>query len=82
MWITTDLDFVILGCYTSKTTWRLDCWDDMWNGEVGNCTVGMNITLISLEYCYQHSQFLLYTSYTMKVKNDSTGVFTEINIGR
>jgi hypothetical protein len=38
MWIRRGSDHVTIGCYSSRLSWRLECYNNTWHGEVGNCT--------------------------------------------
>jgi len=34
-------DTVLVGCYTSRKTWHLNCEDGKWIGVIGNCSQGL-----------------------------------------
>jgi len=41
-WLRRDGDEVVVGCYTSRQSWRLRCVDGRWTGTVGLCQAALH----------------------------------------
>jgi len=41
-WLKRNDDAIVIGCYSSRQTWRLSCNGGNWIGVLGNCSKGGN----------------------------------------
>jgi len=39
-WVRVNDDEATVGCFTNARSWRLECRNSAWIGEVGNCSDG------------------------------------------
>ena len=37
-WLKRNKDAILIGCYSSRQTWHLNCQDGKWIGVIGNCS--------------------------------------------
>ena len=51
LWISRTDDSVLVRCNDTNETWFLTCQDDVWVGEVGNCTTGEKIKINKRRKC-------------------------------
>lgn len=61
-------DTLVIGCYTSRSTWHLECRDGRWIGVVGNCSQRKYLCCVKPIYNFNKIYKRTQKNYVMKYK--------------